>query len=384
MGSRREQAAADAFGVDVSDQGAGLATIAFYGNWRLAHGMPDPGSLIQQLQGGKPRRIATDTGRLGRWDDALVSYLMRLKEACDSHGIELDTSGLPEGARRLVDLALAVPERAGASRGAARVPFFEAVGRNVLGAVKQTREGITFLGEATLMFGRFLTGRAVYLRRDLWLTVQQCGADALPIVTIISLLVGMILGFVGAVQLEQFGAGIYVADLVGIAMLREMGAIMTGIVLAGRTGAAFAAQIGSMQGNEEVDSLVTLGVPPMDFLVLPRMLALMLMMPLLTIYAGVIGILGGWLVGASMLGLSTIEYFNQTRAAVDLTDFFFGVFKGAVFGVVIAFAGCFQGLKAGRSAAAVGKAATSAVVAGIVYIIALDGLFAVITTILGI
>jgi phospholipid/cholesterol/gamma-HCH transport system permease protein len=218
----------------------------------------------------------------------------------------------------------------------------------------------------------------------LWLNVQQCGADALPIVTVISLLVGLILAFVGAVQLEQFGASIYVADLVAIAMLREMGALMTGIVLAGRTGAAFAAQIGTMQGNEEIDALQTLGVPAMDFLVLPRMLALMLMMPLLTVYSDVIGILGGWVIGAGMLGLDTIAYFNETRANVGLIDFFLGVFKGAVFGIIIAVAGCLKGLQCGRSAASVGIATTSAVVTGIVFIIAVDGLFAVITSVLGI
>jgi phospholipid/cholesterol/gamma-HCH transport system permease protein len=167
-------------------------------------------------------------------------------------------------------------------------------------------------------------------------------------------------------------------------MLREMGALMTGIVLAGRTGAAFAAQIGTMQGNEEIDALQTLGVPAMDFLVLPRMLALMLMMPLLTVYSDVIGILGGWVIGAGMLGLDTIAYFNETRANVGLIDFFLGVFKGAVFGIIIAVAGCLKGLQCGRSAASVGIATTSAVVTGIVFIIAVDGFFAVITSVLGI
>ncbi len=384
MVQQSNESAADAFGLNISDSGAGAVTLALSGDWTLQRGMPESDAVVQQLKQRQANRIAIDTGGIGRWDDALVNYLMRLKEACDSQGLNLDTSGLPEGARRLVDLALAVPERSGASRTAERVPFFESVGKNFLAQMKGAREVITFLGESTLMFGRFFTGRAIYRRRDLWLTIQECGADALPIVTVISLLVGMILGFVGAVQLEQFGAGIYVADLVGIAMLREMGGIMTGIVLAGRTGAAFAAQIGTMQGNEEVDSLVTLGVPPMDFLVLPRMLALMLMMPLLTIYADAVGILGGWLVGASVLDISTIAYFERTQEAVDLTDFFLGVAKGAVFGAVVAVAGCLRGLQCGRSAASVGIAATSAVVTGIVYIIALDGVFAVLTNILGI
>ncbi len=384
MVQQSNEPAAGAFGLDISDSGAGAVTLTLSGDWTLQRGMPQSDAVVEQLKQRQANRIAIDTGGIGRWDDALVNYLMRLKEACDSQGLNLDTSGLPDGAHRLVDLALAVPERADASRTVERVPFFESVGKNFLAQMKDAREVITFLGDATLMFGRFFTGRAIYQRRDLWLMIQECGVDALPIVTIISLLVGMILGFVGAVQLEQFGAGIYVADLVGIAMLREMGGIMTGIVLAGRTGAAFAAQIGTMQGNEEVDSLVTLGVPPMDFLVLPRMLALMLMMPLLTIYADAVGIIGGWLVGASVLDLSTIAYFERTREAVDLADFFLGVGKGAVFGAVVAIAGCLRGLQCGRSAASVGIAATSAVVTGIVYIIALDGVFAVLTNIVGI
>ncbi len=384
MAQKIDKPTASAFGLDIFDGGNGAVTLALSGNWVLKRGMPATDDVVQQLKQHRPGEILIDTNGLGRWDDALVNYLMRLREACEGQGLKLDTSGLPEGARRLVDLALAVPERSGASRSAERPSFFETVGRSVLTQLKDAREVITFLGEVTLMFGRLFKGRAIYQRRDLWLTIEECGANALPIVTIISLLVGMILGFVGAVQLEQFGAGIFVADLVGIAMLREMAPIMTGIVIAGRTGAAFAAQIGTMQGNEEIDSLVTLGVPPVDFLVLPRMLALILMMPLLTIYADVIGIVGGWLVGASVLDITTVAYFEETRSAISLTDFFLGVFKGAVFGGVVAVAGCLRGLQCGRSAASVGIAATSAVVTGIVYIIALDGIFAVLTNFLGI
>ena len=369
---------------DLTLADGGEMILSLSGDWILRRGLPQAGDLIQQLDGQQTGLIAIDSSGLGRWDDALVNYVIQLKEACDRKGLKLDTAALPEGARRLVDLALAVPERAGARRVAQTTPFLEAVGRSVQAGLKDAREMITFIGEATLMFGRFFVGKAIYRRRDLWLNVQQCGADALPIVTVISLLVGLILAFVGAVQLEQFGASIYVADLVAIAMLREMGALMTGIVLAGRTGAAFAAQIGTMQGNEEIDALQTLGVPAMDFLVLPRMLALMLMMPLLTVYSDVIGILGGWVIGAGMLGLDTIAYFNETRANVGLIDFFLGVFKGAVFGIIIAVAGCLKGLQCGRSAASVGIATTSAVVTGIVFIIAVDGLFAVITNVLGI
>ena len=214
------------------------------------------------------------------------------------------------------------------------------------------------------------------------LIIQECGPGALGIVTLISILVGLILAFVGAIQLELFGAQIFVADLVGIATVREMGAMMTAIIMAGRTGAAFAAQLGTMQVNEEIDALATLGLSPMEFLVLPRMLALILMMPLLCIYADLMGILGGAAVGIGMLHLSPVLYFNETVHAIHLLDIGVGVFKAGVFGVLIALSGCLRGMQCGRSASAVGQAATSAVVTGIVFIIATDGLFAVITNVL--
>jgi phospholipid/cholesterol/gamma-HCH transport system permease protein len=200
------------------------------------------------------------------------------------------------------------------------------------------------------------------------LFIQQCGANALPIVSLISFLVGLILAFVGAVQLAMFGAQIFVADLVGIAMLRVMGAIMVGIVMSGRTGAAFAAQLGTMQVNEEIDALKTMGVSPMEFLVLPRMLALVVMMPLLCIYADLMGILGGLVVGVGLLDISVTQYIVQTKGALNLNHFFIGIFQAAVFGVLVALAGCLRGIQCGRSASAVGDATTSAVVTSIVAI----------------
>lgn len=225
-------------------------------------------------------------------------------------------------------------------------------------------------------------GRARFRGTDLLQHIEDSGAHALPIVTLVSVLVGMILGFVGAVQLRLFGAQIYVADLVGIATVREMGAIMTAIIMAGRTGAAYAAQLGTMQVNEEIDALTTLGIPPIDFLVLPRMLALMLMMPLLCIYADFMGIMGGAIVGVGMLDITAVQYFKQTQAAIDLTNFSLGVSKSLAFAIIVALSGCLRGLQCGRSASAVGDAATSAVVTAIVWIIVTDGLFAVLCDIL--
>jgi phospholipid/cholesterol/gamma-HCH transport system permease protein len=229
-----------------------------------------------------------------------------------------------------------------------------------------------------------LRGKAAFDWRLFWLTMQECSAQALPIVGMISFLTGLIFAFVGAVQLRQFGAGIYVANLVAIAMAREMSAIMTGIIMAGRTGAAFAAQIGSMKVSEEIDALRTLAISPMDFLVSPRLLALCLMMPLLVLYSNVVGILGGALVGLSFLGLSWAQYWNQTLGSMGLTDIGTGLFKSAVFGVIVALAGCERGMKCGNNAAAVGNAATSAVVLGITCIVASDAIIDVLQEVLNI
>jgi phospholipid/cholesterol/gamma-HCH transport system permease protein len=233
-----------------------------------------------------------------------------------------------------------------------------------------------------LALGALARGRARFRMSDLLVVIQDCGPRALGIVSLISFLIGLILAFVGAVQLQQFGASIYVANLVAIAMTREIAGIMTAIVMAGRTGAAFAAQLGTMNTNQEIDALSTMGISPMEFLVLPRMLALILMMPLLTIYADLVGILGGAVVGMGMLGLGSVEYFEQTRGAVSLASFFIGVSKSVVFGILVALVGCLRGMQSGRSAAAVGLAATSAVVTSIVLIIVIDGIFAVVLNVL--
>ncbi len=167
-------------------------------------------------------------------------------------------------------------------------------------------------------------------------------------------------------------------------MASDMGAIMTAIIMAGRTGAAFAAQIGTMQVNEEVDALKTFGFSPMDFLVLPRMIALILMMPLLCVYANLLGMLGGGLIGVGLLHISVVQYVNETLHGVALMDFVIGIAKSVIFGILVAVSGCLRGMQCGRSASAVGQAATSAVVTGIVFIIVTDGIFAVLTNALGI
>jgi phospholipid/cholesterol/gamma-HCH transport system permease protein len=294
---------------------------------------------------------------------------MKVFEACSKEKIEVDKEGLPEGVRRLIDLATAVPERKGARKEEKKAAFLSMVGGEAVAFYRSLLEILDFLGESSLALTRLLRGKASFRRSDLTLLLQECGAQALPIVSLISLLVGLILAFVGAIQLKLFGAQVYVADIVAIAMVRVMGAIMTGIIMAGRTGAAFAAQIGTMQVNEEIDALRTMGISPVEFLVLPRMIALIIMMPLLCIYADLMGILGGLIVGVGMLGINPIEYLNRTQETLTLTTFWIGLFHSAVFGVLVALSGCLRGMQCGRSASDVGYAATSAVVTGIISII---------------
>lgn len=354
------------------------------GSWSLRAGIPGLDAIAAEIARQPPRRLELRADGLGDWDSALLTFLTRLGVLCAERSVAIDRSGLPDGVQRLLALAEAVPERSGARADATDESLLERVGRSALSSRDAAREMVAFVGEAALSFARLLTFRARFRRSDLALFLQQAGAEALPIVTLISFLVGLILAFVGAVQLQQFGASIYVADLVGIAMVREMGAMMTGIVMAGRTGAAYAAQLGSMKVTQEIDALRTMGIAPLDFLVLPRMLALMLMMPLLCLYADVVGILGGAAVGVGMLNLSPMTYYLQTNAAVSVGDLAGGVFKAAVYGVLIALAGCLRGMQSGNSSSAVGEATTNAVVTSIIAIITACGIFAVVFYILGI
>jgi phospholipid/cholesterol/gamma-HCH transport system permease protein len=344
--------------------------LTFAGDWRSGGPFPPVDLFEKELSAPSPvTRVAFESGGISVWDSGFLTFLVKVRRLCADRGIELDTAGLPEGAARLLRLASAVPEREGARRKEGRPPFLERVGTSAVSAGRGGVETLAFLGETVTALGALLRGKARFLRSDLTLFIQECGAQALPIVSLISFLVGVILAFVGAVQLAMFGAEIYVADLVGLAMVRAMGAIMTGIVLAGRTGAAFAAQLGTMQVNEEIDALKTLGVNPVEFLVLPRVIALVLMMPLLCLYADLMGILGGAFVGIAMFDIGIVEYYQQTRGAIAMTHVWVGLFQALVFGVLVGIAGCLRGMQCGRSAWEVGAAATSAVVTGIVWIV---------------
>jgi phospholipid/cholesterol/gamma-HCH transport system permease protein len=354
------------------------------GSWRLASSLPLAGELQKQIDPNQVQRIAFETGELRAWDSSLLTFLIKVNQFCFQNEIQFDAQGLPEGARRLLKLAAAVPEKEGARKKPKKELFVDLVGAKAIVVWRSTVDMVDFLGEASVAFRRLMTGRASFRRSDLVSLLQECGAQALPIVSLISVLLGLILAFVGAIQLTIFGAQIFVADVVGIGMVRIMGAIMTGIIMAGRTGAAFAAQIGTMQVNEEIDALQTFGISPMEFLVLPRMVALIVMMPLLCLYADLMGILGGIVVGVGMLDLSLTQYLNRTREAVTMTHLWIGLFHSAVFGVLVAMAGCLRGMQCGRSASAVGEATTSAVVTSIVAIVVATAVITFACQVLGI
>ncbi len=355
------------------------------GSWRLSGGISSmDGLFARQELTSIPKRIKVDSSALKDWDSALICFLVELKKRCQTLSIDFDGSDLPEGARRLVDLALAVPEREDSKRVESRSDFLTVIGRDAIDAFKSGGEMIDFLGESFIALGRAIRGRARFRMSDALHLVQQCGPDALPIVTLISFLVGMILAFVGLVQLEQFGADIFVANLVAVAMVREMGGMMTAIIMSGRTGAAFAAQLGTMQVNDEIAAFRTIGIPPIEFIVLPRMLALIFAVPLLTIYANVIGMLGGSLVTVALTDVSLLQYYVQTVQSIGLIDWASGLFKATVYGIIIAISGCLRGMQSKKSAAAVGEAATSAVVMSIVLIIVAEAVLTIMYQILGI
>ncbi|KAF7598718.1 MAG: hypothetical protein CGU28_09985 [Candidatus Dactylopiibacterium carminicum] len=332
------------------------------GTWHWQQTLPaQPG-----LAGCKQVRLLAEEA-LEDNEGALLAWLLHLARNCQAQQIALDADGLPAGLGRLLALALAVPARPGKPEDNTS-HFIQRLGETALRLWADLPQAAHFIGEVSQGLGRLLRGRANFRWRDfLWL-LEDCGPRALPIASLISFLVGTILAYMGAVQLAQFGAQIYIADLVAIGMVREVGALMTGVILAGRTGAAFAAQIGTMQVNEEIDALRTLGLSPIDVLVLPRLLALLLMVPLLTLYAGVVGIGAGMLVATTVFGVGAREYFNETMLALSWTHILIGMLKGTVYGALVAFAGCLRGMQCGRSAQAVGEATTSAVVTSILLI----------------
>ena len=362
----------------------GTLHVALGGEWTLARKIPAPSRLFAEIEKvPRPGTVLLDAKVLGAWDSGLLTFLLALLARCSQLGIAVDRHALPRGVERLLALATAVPARI-APRARGPEPFLASVGEAALRWRDGCLRTLAFIGEASVALVRLAMGKARFRKSDFLLALQGCGARSLGIVALINLLVGIILAFVGAIELRAFGAQIYVSHLVGIGMLRDITPIMTGIIVTGRTGASFAAELATMNANQEIDALRTLGIPPMEFLVLPRLLALALMMPLLCLYGDLVGVVGGLVVSSSMLGISPVQYLAETRHAVGLNDLFLGLFMSAVFGLLVALTGCMHGITSGRSASAVGEATTSAVVTGIVSIVVATAVITLIAYVLGI
>ncbi|MFA5177529.1 MAG: ABC transporter permease [Candidatus Omnitrophota bacterium] len=363
---------------------AGTLRVKLSGDWQISSGIPSENEVISELAKNKDTaQIIFDTSETGSWDSGLVSFLFHLIKDCENRNIQVSHQGLAQGVEKLLALALKVHTRLIPPKGAAE-PFLDRVADKVLQLYSGVLGLLNFLGEVAIAFGRLLRGKA-YFRRDEFIgIVQKCGANALWLVSLISILVGIILAFIGAIQLKLFGAQIFVADIVGIAMVRVMGAVMAAIIMAGRTGASFAAELGLMQVNEEIDAFKTMGISPVEFLVMPRVLALVIMMPLLTLYADFMGIAGGFLISTSVLELNPIEYWQHTQSAVRLSNLWVGLIHGFVFGIIIAVCGCMRGLQCERSAEGIGAATTSAVVSAITSIVIATAIITFICQVIGV
>ncbi|MCO5976200.1 MlaE family ABC transporter permease [Ideonella oryzae] len=350
------------------------------------HAPPADATLRWQQQGdAESRLVLTGDGRDGglRWPaapstgplvvdgrglthfDSLLAA--RLWALARESGGRLRWEGLPAGLGEVLALAQAAEASPGAPPPAHG--WLARVGLRLTESQGRLRVTLGFIGELIQALLRSLRGRSAMRAEDLMLQLHATGPASLPIVSLVSFLVGLIVAYMGAAQLQRLGAQIYIADLVTIGVVREIAALMTGIILAGRVGAAFAAQLGSMQANEEIDALASLGLPPMEHLVLPRVLAMVLMAPLLTLYAAIVGVAAGWLVAVGIYHVESAEYLVRSGQALTLTHLGIGLLKGTVYALLVALAGCRQGLNAGRSAQAVGDATTAAVVQSIVWMV---------------
>jgi phospholipid/cholesterol/gamma-HCH transport system permease protein len=349
-----------------ADGGAAVGSARWDGTgaqWRLVlagtwHDAPLP-APPGELPVSEGTQVKFDTAALSHWQPAFAAALWQVLAPLARGGVTLDLSGLPRALQPLLELSLPQPARQKKTTAAAEEAAPE----------PEWRKTLTFVGELLGALGRLARGRSAMRMSDWIWQVEQTGPRSLPIVLLVATLVGLIVAYMGAEQLQRFGAQSFIANLVTIGVVREIAALVVGIVLAGRVGAAFAAQIGSMRAGEEIDALTTLGVDPVEHLVLPRMLALLVTGPLLTLCAGAAGLAVGGAVAVGLYDVPPMAYIATTRESLAGWDLFVGLLKGSVYGALVALAGCRQGLNAGRSAQAVGEATTAAVVQSIIWMV---------------
>jgi phospholipid/cholesterol/gamma-HCH transport system permease protein len=337
-------------------------------------------SAIEKMS---PSRVVVDASKINYCDVSGIGLLVEILRRQQMRGGEAEIRGLQARFQRILDLFDPAKFRAAQTEKRRSVNLAEEVGKTVYRIWQDACDLIVFVGEVfvSLVYA-FRNPRRVRWK-DAFLVAETTGVNALPIIALVSFLVGLIMGFQAVIPMRQFGAEIFVADLVGLAILRELGPLMTAIVLTGRSGSAFAAELGTMKVNEEIDALNTMGLDPVRFLVVSRVIAALAMTPLLTIFSDLIGVIGGSLVLRS-LGYPFVTYWNEILSAVSDMDFLGGLVKSLVFGIMIAGIGCLRGLQTKIGATAVGESATRAVVSGIIFIVIIDGVFSVVYYYLGI
>jgi phospholipid/cholesterol/gamma-HCH transport system permease protein len=352
-------------------------TMALSGNW-TAH---DAGAMAERVQS---LRVANgsviDGSGIRTLDTAGAWVLQKLLLRLRVEGVATTITGLrPEFTHLLEVVAKHVADQNGKPATAATpaASMLERIGRRAMTTLGDTVALLSFVGEtaATLAAGVAQPGRLRW--RPVLFNLRSAGFDALPIVGLLSFLLGIVVAYQGADQLRQYGANIFVADLVGLSMLREFAPLITAIIIAGRSGSAYAAQIGTMAVTEEIDAMRTLGIPPLEMLVLPKLIALVIALPLLTVFADVMGVLGGMLMAQIQLQVGFNEFLERFVKAVSVTAYLIGVLKAPVFAAIIAMVGCFQGFRTKGGADSVGRQTTRSVVQGIFLVIVADALFSV-------
>ncbi len=339
------------------------------------------GEATGLLEKHSPSKLVVDASEVDYCDGSGMGLLIELRRSQLSRGGEIEIEGLAEETRHLLDSLKGMSGEAGKKK--PRPSLATGVGEFTVQFWRDVVQQVTFTGELVVALVRVAANPGRLRWKDFWLASERAGIDALPIVAMITFLIGLILGFQSAVAMRPYGADIYVPNLIALMLFRELGPLMTAIILAGRTGSSIAAELGTMKVNEEIDALSTMGLEPVRFLVVTRVLAVVIMTPMLTLFGIFAGLVGGAVVFLS-LGYPMIVYINQVVGAVNLTDLTGGLFKTVVFGFLIASIGCLRGLQTLKGASAVGISTTRAVVAGIFLIILADGIFAVLYFYLGI
>lgn len=354
------------------------ATIRLEGCWLKENKLPQV-EHVAIPQGTK--RLAFDCANITEWDSGLLAFLNNFVDTAAQKNMEVSLDGLPEGPRRLLRLAQSVPQKE-TDFSHETGGWIHHIGQKAIHCITVALEINRFIGELTISILKFCVGMSRARWFNVWDQISKAGYQSLPLISMIGYLIGLILAFIGSIPLKMFGADIFVASLVGIGVLRLMSPVMVGTVMAGRTGASFAAELGSMNANDEIDAFQAMGVSPMEFLVLPRFIALSVMVPLLCLYSDLLGVLGGMTVGLFYSNLTYLEFYKQMTSTTTINDLLVGFFTSYVFGILISICGCYQGIKCGRNSTAVGQAATTAVVSSMVCMTIASAIITVLTVIL--